>query len=124
MDDVVVHGVGHHDQVPDVLGVERDLEAERVFDGSHGSDRVNGRAHAAEALGEEPRVARVAAEQDRLDPAEHLARGPGLLDLASVDLAVDAEMPLDARDRVDHDSFRHLLTSILCAVGRGAAARR
>ena len=39
--------------------------------------------------------------EDALDAAEHLARRPGLLHDAAVDLDVDAQMPLDAGDGID-----------------------
>jgi hypothetical protein len=70
---------------------------------------VHGRAHAAEALGEEPRVPGVAAEEDVLDAAPHLARGPGLLHLPVVHLDVDAQVPLDPGDGVDDDVLAHAL---------------
>ena len=78
---------------------------ERVLHRPHRRDRVHRRADAAEALGEEPRVARVAPLQDVLDPAEHLARRPGVLHAAAVHLDVDAEVAFDAGDRVDGDSL-------------------
>ena len=62
----------NENQIADVLRIERDLEVERVFDGAHRRERVHGGADAAEALGEEPGLARVAAEEDALDAAESL----------------------------------------------------
>ena len=78
VDDVVVQTVGAEDEVADVLRVHRDLETDRVLDRAHRSDGVDGGADAADALGEEPRLARVTSLENELDAAEHLARRPGL----------------------------------------------
>jgi hypothetical protein len=64
---------------------------------------VHGGAHAADALGEGPGVARIAAEEDELDAAEHRRGGPGLLDLAAVYLGLDAKVTLDAGHGIDDD---------------------
>ncbi len=105
--DVIVHGVRRDDQVADVLRVRRHLEAQRVLDRAHRGDRVHRRAHPAEPLGEEPRVPGIAAEEDALDAAEHLARRPRLGDDAAVHLDVDAQMAFDARDGIDGNVAAH-----------------
>ena len=68
-------------------------------------------ADAADALGDGPGIARIAADQDVLDAAPHLAGRPGLLDLAAVDLDVDTQVAFDAGDRIDRDSLDIVLTS-------------
>ena len=78
VDDVIVQRVRDHDEVADVLRVLRDLELQRVLDRAHRRDGVHRGADAAEALREEPGVARVAPLQDPLDAAEHLPGRPGL----------------------------------------------
>src|SRR5919109_1157584 len=71
---------------------------------------VHGGAHPADALREDPRLARIAAAQDRLDAAPHRARRPGVLHLPPVDLEVDAQVPFDAGDGVDGDARAHVFS--------------
>src|SRR5271157_709016 len=108
------------DHVADVLRVERHLEGKRILDRAHRRDGVNGGAHAADALGEHPGVARVAPLEDDFDAAPHLARRPGLAHLAAVDLAVDAQMSFDAGDRIDDNAGHDACPS---AAGRGGLER-
>jgi hypothetical protein len=107
VDDVIVKRVSDEDQVPDVLRVHRNLEIEGVLNRAHGREGMHGGADSAEPLGEEPCLARIAAEQDLFDSSEHGGRSPGLVDPASIDLDVDPEMPFDSSDGVDRDSVRH-----------------
>src|SRR3954447_1946600 len=111
MDDVIVQAVRGEHQVADVLRVERDLQVEGVLHGAHRGDGVDGGADAADALGEQPRLARVTPLQDDLDAAPHLAGGPGVADLASVHLDVDAQMSFDAGDGIDYDALSHFRSS-------------
>ena len=62
---------------------------------------MHGRADTAEALREQPGLARIATEKDVLDPAPHGAGRPGLLDLAAVDLGVDSEVAFDTGDGIN-----------------------
>ncbi len=102
--DVVVHVLRADHQVADEVGVGRDLDVERVLDRADRGDGVHQGADAADALREGPGVARVAAPQDDLDAAHHRAGRVGLGDpLSRVDLRLDAQVALDAGDRVDDD---------------------
>ena len=63
-------------------------------------------AHAADALGEGPGVARVAPAQNDLDAAHHGAGTRGLGDDAvGVGLGLDAQMTFDAGDGIDDDGL-------------------
>ena len=104
---VIVQRVRGDDQVADVLSIQRHLELERVLHRPDGRNGVNRRAHAADALGEEPGFARIAPFEDQLDAAPHLSRGPGVPHLAVLDLDVDPEVALDAGDGIDRDSLAH-----------------
>jgi hypothetical protein len=90
MNDVIVHRVRRHDQIADVLRVGGNFELQSVLDRTHRRDRVNRRADAAKALREQPRVARVAADENPLDAAEHLPRRPRLLHDAAINFDVDS----------------------------------
>jgi hypothetical protein len=111
MHDVIVNRVRQNDHVADVLGVERDFHLQRVLDGAHRGDGMNRRAHAADALGDGPGVARVATDEDGFDAAPHLAGSPGFLDLAAVDLDINTQVTFDSRDRINRDSLRHFPVS-------------
>ncbi len=69
------------------------------------------RADTADALGERPGVARVAALQDHLDAANHRARRVRLGDPVSVHLRFDAQVAFDTSDRIDNDSCVHAASS-------------
>ncbi len=69
-------------------------------------------ADAADALRDRPSVARIAAEQDQLDAAPHLAGRPRLRNLAIVNLDIHPQMAFDTGDGVDGDSFRHGTVSL------------
>jgi hypothetical protein len=73
MHDVVVNRVRRDDDVADQLGVERHLHLQRVLHRAHRDDGVHRGAHAADALGDGPGVARVASQENLLDAAPHLA---------------------------------------------------
>ena len=93
-------------QVADDVRVLRDLDADRVLHRAHRGERVHARAHAADALDERPRVARVAALEDHLEAAPHRAGGHRVADhVVLVDIDLDAQMALDARDRIDDDAL-------------------
>ena len=111
VDDVIVQGVRGQNEIPDVLRVERDLETDRVLHRAHRGDGVDGGADAADPLREQPRLARVAPLQDDLDAAPHLAGGPGVSDLPSIHLDVDAQMSFDAGDGIDYDALSHFRSS-------------
>ena len=101
--DVVLHHLRGHDEVAQQPRVGRRHRADRVLDGADRGDGVHRRAHAADALGEDPGVARVAPLKNQLDAAEHRRRRPRVLDGAAVHLRLDAQVALDARDRIDDD---------------------
>ncbi len=63
-----------------------------------------GGANAADALGEQPSIARIAALEDDLDAAPHLPGGPGIRHFAVFHLAIDAQMALNAGDGIDGDT--------------------
>jgi hypothetical protein len=123
--DLVMHRVRQDDQVADELGVQRHFHLQGVLDRAHRGDGMHRGAHAADALGDGPGVARVAAEQDQFDAAPHLAGGPGLLDAAAVDIDVDAQVAFDAGDRINRYALGHFLSPSLqwaaCASSRWAA---
>ena len=92
-------------QVADQFGVLRDLVVERIFDRTNRCQAVDQRAYAADTLREGPRVARVAPAQYDLDAAHHGARRIGAGDAVAFHLRLDAQMPLDAGNRVYYDSI-------------------
>ncbi len=93
-------------QVADDVRVLRDLDAQRILDRAHRGERVDARAHAADALDERPRVARVAALEDHLEAAPHRAGGDRVADdVVLVDVDLDPQVPLDAGDGVDDDAL-------------------
>ncbi len=105
---VVVHVLRGDHQVADQLRVGRNLVTQRILDRAHRGDAVHQGADAADALGEGPGVARVAALQDQLDAAHHGAGAVGAGDLAVVAaFRLDAQVALDAGDGIDYDSCVH-----------------
>ena len=88
-----------------MLALSGILIVERVFHRAHRGERVHARAHAADALDEGPGVARIAALEDDLESAPHRAGRDGVADdVLVVDVDLDAQVPLDAGDRIDDDA--------------------
>jgi hypothetical protein len=103
--EVVLREQGQVHDVADRVRVLGDLDPERMLDGPHRGERVHARAHAADALHESPGVTRVATAQDDLETAPHGARGHRVADdVVLVDVHLDAQVTLDAGDRVDDDA--------------------
>ncbi len=90
------------EEVADQPGVRGDGHAEGVLHGAHGGEGVDPGAHAADSLGEEPGVAGIAAAEDELHPAEHRPGAPRVAHDAVRDLDLDAQVPADPGDGIDH----------------------
>ena len=100
--------MGGEDQIADVLGVEGHLHLEGVLHRPHRGQGVDRGADAADALGEGGSIPGVAALEDDLDAAPHLARRPGVGDFAPINFTFYAEMPFDPGYGVDDNSFGHI----------------
>jgi hypothetical protein len=98
-----------NDHVADVLGIDRNLEVQRVLNGTDRGNRMDRGAHATDALGDRPGIARIATDQDVLDAAPHLAGRPRFADLAAVDFDVNSQVTFDSGDRINRDSLATLL---------------
>ena len=109
--DMVVNGMRQNDHVPDVLGVDRHFELQRVLDGAYRSERMDCSTYAADALGDRPGITWIAPDQDVLDASPHLARGPRFLDLAAVHFDIDTQVAFDSGYWINRDSLRHFLVS-------------
>ena len=99
-------------QVAQDAAVVRRRDTEGVIEAQARRQRVRDRAHAADALGVGGGVARVAAEEDDLEAAEHRAGTLGADDLLlardQIDGHLDGEVSLDARYGINGDRRRHL----------------
>jgi hypothetical protein len=113
VDDVVVQRVRNQNEIADVLGVERHLELQGVFHRAHAGHGMHRGAHAAEALGEEPGIAWIAAFENVLDTAPHGARSPCVADRIVVDFDIDAKVAFNSRDGVNRDSVCHDTCSLV-----------
>src|SRR5208337_1372661 len=108
VDDVILHHLGEEHDVANDFGIFGDSDAEGIFDATHGGNRVNGGANAADAFAESPGVARVAALEDDLQAAPHGAGRHGVADVAGViEHGLDAEMPFNASNGINNDACSH-----------------
>src|SRR6185369_7255367 len=107
MDHVILHVLHAVHDIADQFGGGRNLDAEGVLDGAARRERVHGGAHAANALAEGPRIARVAALEDDFKAADHRAGAPGIDDFAVLDFGLDAEVAFDAGDGINNNAFAH-----------------
>ena len=106
MHEMVVHLQRELHDVADRVGVLGDRDADRVLDSADRGQRMRAGADAAYPLGEGPGVARVAIAQDHLDAAPHRPRRDGVADdIVLVDVDLDSQMSLDARERIDDDAL-------------------
>ena len=78
MDHVILHELGPFDDVAQQAGVIGYGDAQGIFHGPHRRDGVHGCADATDALRKVPRIARIAALEDQLQPAKHGAGAPGV----------------------------------------------
>src|SRR5690606_20174494 len=98
---VVVDVLRRPDQVAEQPSVRWDGRAVRALGGLHATLVVVVGADATDALCEEADVTRVATLHDLLEATEGRARADRLLDQAGVvDLDLDAQVSLDARDGI------------------------
>src|ERR1700677_3275534 len=110
------------DQVANVLSIRRNFERERILDRPHRSDRVDGGAYAAEALGKDPALTCVAPAQDGFEAAPHGTTRPCFVHHAAVYLDIDAQMSFDAGDGINRDAGHQAPPSNAEACVRGIAA--
>ena len=96
MHDVIVQGVSNQNKVSDVLGIRRNFKLQCVFHGPNGGHRVDGSAHAAEALGKDPTFPGIAPFENGLDTAPHGAASPSLLNSAGLDFNVNAQVAFNS----------------------------
>jgi hypothetical protein len=101
VNDVILNELRAFEQVAHDTGVVRDGDTQGVFDCSHGADGVNGRSDTANALRKEPGISRVPFLHDQFDAPEHHTCAPGVYDVAILYLNFDAQVTLDAGNRVD-----------------------
>ena len=99
--DVVLHKLDPLQEVAHNPRIVRDRDTQRIFDCSHGADSMYGRSDSADALSEHPRISRVPPRHDQLDSTEHHPCAPGIPHLAVLDLRLNAQVPLNAGDRVN-----------------------
>jgi hypothetical protein len=59
------------------------------------------------------RITRIAPLENQLDAAEHLARAPGIDDLASGHFHFDAKVAFDSGDWINYNSFTHISPPII-----------
>jgi hypothetical protein len=69
---------------------------------------MHGGADTADALDEQPRIARISAFEDVLQATIHLAGGPCLGNLASINFDIYSQVTLDPGDRINGDSLSHV----------------
>ena len=118
---VVLDELGAEHEVAHQLRVLGDGDAQGVLHRPHAGEGVHGGAHAADALGEGPGIAGIAALEDLLDAADHGAGAEGVRHDAILDHRLDAEMTLDAGDGINDDAVAHHSTSLLSGVSLTAS---
>ena len=110
---VILHVLrGHHD-VADQLGGGRDGDAERVFNGAHAGQSVHGGADAADALGDGPGIARIAADEDLFQAAHHGAGAECVGDDAVFHHCFNAQVAFNASYRIDDNACHRRLRLLL-----------
>jgi len=107
---VVVHVQVQLHQVADGVGVLGNLDRQRILDGAHRGQRMGAGAHAADAFGEGPGIARVTALEDDLQAAPHGAGGYRVSDhVLAVEIHLDPQVALDAADGIDDDALARVV---------------
>jgi hypothetical protein len=104
VNNVILNILRARDDIADEPRVVRNFNTQCVFNRPDRSQRMHGRADAADPLSPDPRLARIAPAQDQFDAPEHRPGAPGIRDTALIDLRFNAKMALNAGYRIDHDS--------------------
>ena len=106
MHQMVLGVLRQHHQVADVVGVLGNLDAQRILDGAHRGQRVHAGTDTADTFRKRPGITRVASLENDFQTAPHGAGGYGVTDhVVVVEVDLDAQVALDAADRVDHHAF-------------------
>jgi len=106
MHQMVMHLQRELHDVADRVGVLGDVDLQRVFHRAHRGQCMGAGAHAADALGKGPCIARIAPLQNHLQPAPHGARRHRVADhIAFVEVDLDPHVALDPGYRVDHHAL-------------------
>ncbi len=117
VDHVILHVLrGEHD-VADQLRRGRNGDAQRVLNRAHAGQRVHRGAHAADALGDGPGIARIAADEDLLQAAHHGAGAECVGDDAVFYHRFNAQVAFNASDRIDDYTRCHSWLRLLLIFG-------
>ena len=109
MNHVILHILDAHDQVANQAGIVGDLYVQGIFHGPDAGHGVNRGADTTEALGEMMCITGIATLENRLDATEGRGRAPGVNNLATIDLCLDAQVALYTGNRINGNSFSHRL---------------
>ena len=101
-------------QVPDQIGIGRNLDSQGILDRAARGHRVYHGTDAANALGEGPGIPGIAAFHDQLDSPELRRGGPGFNDPAIIGLHLDAQVAFDPGDGIHDD----LVTAMAASSGQ------
>jgi hypothetical protein len=113
MHDVVMLVLGAVQQVSNDASVFRDPDFGGTFHCPHRGQTMNVRSDPARALHEMVSVPGIPSLQDDFDPPEHLAGTPGVDNLATRYLNLDAKVAFYSGNRVDYNSLGHMFSSRL-----------
>jgi hypothetical protein len=107
VNNMILHGVGRHHHVTDVLCIQRNFQFESVLDRAHRANGMHHSAYSTDALQNSPGIAWITIQHNLFDAAPHLARGPGPCNPAILDFDIDAKVALDTGDWINRNSYRH-----------------
>jgi hypothetical protein len=100
-------------QVPENPCIFGDLDANCVFDCPHRGQGMDVRSDPAGSCDEVLRIAWIPPLKDQLDPPKHLPGAPGIDNFSTGHLDFDPEVTFDSGDRINDDSFTHMISSLM-----------
>src|SRR6516162_3230453 len=103
---VVLNKLRPRDEIAHQPRIVRYFNSKRIFNGPNRRQSVHGCTNAADTLRPYPRLPRIAIPQNQFNATEHRARTPGIRDLMSIHLRLDAEVALNSGNGINHNT-RH-----------------
>ena len=113
VDDVVLHVLGGHHDVADELSGGRDGDAESALNRTNAGEGVHGGADAADALGNGPGIARIAALENLLETANHGAGAESVSNDAIFHDCLNAQVAFNASNGIDDDACHNFSRLLL-----------
>ena len=109
MNYVILHVLNTHNQVTDQAGIVRNFNIQRIFNGTNAGHRMNSSANTTKTLSKMVGITRIAPFEDSLNATKSGRGTPSINYLSVLNLRLDAQMPLNAGNRINYEFPGHCI---------------